>query len=110
MSYSVIHNESVLTQALALTKGCYQVALLHGSEALSGATLKGKAKKYGARYKQSAMNLLKRCKAAGLPIQEEIGAHGKRLIVIGMQEKSLAEQLKSGELMAEDSMMKKGKR
>lgn len=39
-------------------RGCYQRSLLAGNEALSGSTLKGKASKFGGRYKASRENLL----------------------------------------------------
>lgn len=83
MSYSIINDENVLTEALKLCKGSYQQALLRGSEALSGATLTGRAKEYIGIYRQSGLNLLKRCKFRGLPIYEIVGAHNKRIIVIG---------------------------
>lgn len=38
--------------------GCYQRHILEGSEAWSGATLKGKARKYGAHYDRSRSGLI----------------------------------------------------
>lgn len=81
--YAVINDQSVLEQALKLSRGCYQSAILTGSEALSGATLRGTAKKYSDRYKASAKSIIHRCQSAGLPVREEIGNHNKRLVVIG---------------------------
>ena len=83
MSYSEIKDQDTYQAALLLARGCYQRALLSGSEALSGATLRGRAKSYGARYAESRRNLLSRCRQAGLAISERRGSHGKRILVIG---------------------------
>jgi len=82
-SYSVVNDQSVYTQCVALARGCYQRAILSGSEAISGATLRGTAKSYSGRYKESARNLIARCNRAGLPVSVETMAHGKRVVVIG---------------------------
>ncbi len=81
--YAVIRDEAVLVEALKLARGCYQRNILLGHEAVSGSTLRGRARNYSGRYKQSACAILGRCKAAGLPIGEMIGEHNKRLVVIG---------------------------
>lgn len=81
--YAVIHDQTVLEAALGLCRGSYQRNILLGREALSGATLKGKAKQYGGRYKASAASIIAKCQRAGLPVREESGPHGKRLVVIG---------------------------
>lgn len=83
MSYSKIVCENAFKQALALCRGHYQEAVIRGSEALSGATLQGKAASYGARYRESRENLLARMTAAGIPWHEERGMYGKRILVIG---------------------------
>lgn len=82
MSYSIIKDETKLEAALRLARGCYQRALIHGSEALSGATLRGKAASYGKHYKRSALNLMRRLETFGLA-REQVGEHGKRFLVIG---------------------------
>jgi hypothetical protein len=81
--YTIVNNPATLTAALKLARGCYQRDILLGAEAISGATLRGAAKRYGGRYKISAQNLLSRCEASGLAISEIRGAHNKRIIVIG---------------------------
>lgn len=81
--YAIIHDQSALESALRLARGCYQRAILTGSEAISGATLRGRAKQYAGRYADSARAILRRCQSAGLPVREERGPHGKRLVVIG---------------------------
>jgi len=48
-------------RAMELTRGCYQVGLIDGSESWSGASLKGTASsKWGARYFKSRKALLRR--------------------------------------------------
>lgn len=82
MSYAIHKDESKVEAALRLAKGCYQRALIMGREALSGATLSGKAASYGAHYARSRRNLMARLRAAGLA-EEQVGAHGKRFLVVG---------------------------
>lgn len=69
--------------ALKLTRGSYQAGLIRGWENLSGSTLKGAARKYGARYMRSRIALLSRLKSAGIPVSEEVAEHGARILVIG---------------------------
>lgn len=83
MSYSFIKSQSELDKALSLCKGDYQRNLLLGYEAISGATLRGTAKNYSARYKTSANNLIARLKRSGIKIEEQIGHHNRRELVIG---------------------------
>ena len=83
MSYSEVHDEKVFHSALALCRGSYQRAILFGQHSLSGATLRGKAKRYGGRYAHSAATLMARLANAGLAVREERRAHGKRVVVIG---------------------------
>jgi len=52
---------SLYEEAMKLTRGCYQVGLIDGSESWSGASLKGTASsKWGASYFKSRKALLKR--------------------------------------------------
>ena len=81
--YSKILCEKAFERALSLCKGRYQEDVIRGIESLSGATLRGRAKQYGAQYKKSRENLLKRMTEAGIPWREERGKHGKRILVIG---------------------------
>lgn len=83
MSYAIHTNEDEVTKALACARGCYQRSIIIGEEALSGATLKGKAKLYGSKYANSRHKLLKRMEHAGVKFHEAIGDHNKRLLVIG---------------------------
>src|SRR5690606_38439817 len=81
MGYVKILCEDSYRRALALCKGTYQENLLRGIESLSGATLKGRAKQFWARYRASRENLLARMTEAGIPWREERGEHGKRILV-----------------------------
>lgn len=83
MSYSEIRDPQAYDAAHALARGCYQRAVLAGSEALSGATLRGRARSYGARYAASRQALLGRVRAAGIACTVERRAHGKLVLVIG---------------------------
>ena len=83
MAYSYIHNQDAIDEALALCKGSYQRDLLLGDEAISGATLRGTARRYGDRYKQSAKNLMRRIENARSPVTEKIGDHNRRELHIG---------------------------
>ncbi len=81
--YAIIKDKRVLKKALALARGSYQRNILLGHESLSGATLRGKARDYSGRYKDSARSIMKRCQAAGLPVYEVVAEHNKRVVVIG---------------------------
>jgi hypothetical protein len=83
MSFAIHNDPAAVERAHALAKGSYQHNTIDGIEVLSGGTLRGKAKNYGIRYKQSAANLISRCRSAGIPVSETVGDHGKRILVIG---------------------------
>lgn len=78
-----IADEDAHGRALELARGAYQEALLSGGQALSGSTLRGKARYYGAQYAVSRRRLLARLTANGVPWSEERGPHGRRVLVIG---------------------------
>ena len=71
-----------LAAALPLARGCYQRALLRGDEALSGSTLRGKAKQWSSRYAASRDSLLARLRAAGLSVSEARRAHWRRVLIV----------------------------
>ena len=79
----IIVDEEQHKKALSLAKGCFQENLLNGYECLSLATLKGNAKKYGGRYRESVNNLLDRLTNNGVLWSEQSGHHNKRILVIG---------------------------
>jgi len=70
-------------RALKCARGDYQRALVWGEPILSG--LRGRAKKWGARYSRSAWNLLRRLDQAGVSYRLEYGPrggwHSARIIV-----------------------------
>lgn len=69
--------------ALKLARGSYQRAILTGWARLSGADLRGKARKWSGGYARSRDAIVARVRAAGIPITEARGAHGLRYLVIG---------------------------
>lgn len=76
--------EETLQRALACARGSYQRNILLGFEALSGATLRGKARNYSLRYQASAQALLRRCQQAGLFVSERRDpTTGRRILVVG---------------------------
>lgn len=80
--YSQVASKAAMMRALAQAKGSYQRDLIHGHEALSGSTLRGKAARYSAHYAASARNLMDRLRAAGLSVSELRAEHGRRVLVI----------------------------
>lgn len=83
MSTWTIATPAALAAALPLARGCYQRAILRGSESLSGSTLRGRAASYSGRYRASAQALIGRVAAAGIPVREERQGHGRRVLVLG---------------------------
>lgn len=82
-SWTIIRDQEMYDRACALAKGCYQQNLLDGRENLSGSSLRGKAREYGARYRESRQNLLERMSVHGVAWSEQIGQHNARILVIG---------------------------
>jgi len=76
------YSSVALDKALTVAKGAYQRNLLLGIESLSGSTLKGKARQYGARYAESRRNLLARVRAAGVVVSEERASRNRRILVL----------------------------
>lgn len=81
--WTEVRDEAAHVAALRLARGAYQRAILWGGEAVSGSTLRGKARTYGARYQRSTDALLERMTAAGIPWAIETREHGRRVLVIG---------------------------
>jgi hypothetical protein len=73
---------SIIDEALRHCKGCYQRDIVLGYQALSGSTLKGKAKKWGGKYYRSRLNLIFRLRANGFNVWERTGLHNRRILVI----------------------------
>lgn len=69
--------------AAALANGRYQDSLLGGSEAWSGSTIKGSARRHSGRYHTSRQDLLARLRACpDLEVREVTGPHNRREIEI----------------------------
>ena len=80
---TIINDQAELEKALAVAKGYYQIGILKGHHSLSGADLKGKAKKYGAKYAVSRRHLFDAMHKAGVKFSETTGKNNKRILVIG---------------------------
>lgn len=65
-----------IERALKCARGEYQRHLVLGYETLGGSTLRGKAKSFACRYRESADNLLKRLKEKQIPYSIELGPRG----------------------------------
>jgi len=78
--FALVNNPETQRAALKLAKGCYQRDILLGNEAISGSTLRGKAKNYGSRYRRSAEAVIARCQSAGLDVDICIMDHGRRTV------------------------------
>lgn len=84
MSYTTVE-AGAFEIAISHARGCYQRALIGGSEAWSGATLQGKAATYASHYERSRRGLMSRLRAdRRLVVEEYRGAHNKRLVSIGL--------------------------
>jgi hypothetical protein len=81
--WTVVKDEKELDRAMALARGSYQRDLLNGHENLSGSSLRGNAKLYGAQYRRSRNALLSRMTEAGIDWDEIVGDHNRRILVIG---------------------------
>jgi hypothetical protein len=72
-------------QAMTVARGCYQRALIQGTETLGGSTLRGRARSYTGRYEQSARSLLRRLREAGVAHHVQLGPrggwHSARLVI-----------------------------
>lgn len=81
--FSRVVDQDAFEAAIKLCKGSYQEDLLRGYEAVSGSTLKGEARRWGAKYRTSRDALLARMTAAKIAWHVEIQDHGRRVLVIG---------------------------
>lgn len=63
-------------KALELAKGSYQKDLINGYETLGGSTLRGKARSYAGRYRESGRNLMNRLQENNIPYHVELGPRG----------------------------------
>lgn len=63
--------QEVQVAVRSAAKGCYQINLLNGIEKWSGASLKGRARRYSTRYAISRRNFLYRIDAAVEPFGYE---------------------------------------
>lgn len=83
MTYTLIAPGVDQESLYKCARGCYQVALLNGRQAWSGATLRGRAKSYGIHYARSRRNLINRITKLGVKVDWAVGKYGKRVLVVG---------------------------
>jgi hypothetical protein len=83
MSYTEVLDNEAYKQACAQARGTYQLDLIHGNAAWSGADLQGRARQWSSRYARSRNSLIGRLKKAGIPHEFERRKHGKLVLVIG---------------------------
>jgi hypothetical protein len=72
----------VIEVALKYCRGKYQRNVVLGFEALSGSTLKGKARNYSGRYSASVSSLLERLRANGISVKERRAQPGNKRILV----------------------------
>jgi hypothetical protein len=77
-----IDSQATLQLALSICRGSYQRSVVQGYSRLSGADLRGRAKRYSGRYAASRANLLTRLESAGISVSEDRGQHGLRILVL----------------------------
>jgi hypothetical protein len=86
-SYTYYVDSDAAERCASLAHGVYQRACLDGGEAWSGATLKGKAKKWGAKYTASRDALLDRIDATGdltyLFVRDIRNGSRRHVVIIG---------------------------
>jgi len=77
-----IDSQATLDLALSICRGSYQRSVVQGYSRLSGADLRGRARRYAGHYAASRANLLTRLEAAGIDVSEDRGQHGLRILVL----------------------------
>lgn len=77
------------SQISLVARGSYQVDILLGREALSGASLRGTARLYGARYARSRRAVCDRLRELGIPAAVTQNKRGKLELVTGERAQAL---------------------
>ena len=80
-SWARVHPEAY-DVARGCARGAYQRALIDGVEAVSGSTLRGKAKQWGGSYALSRDRLIARLVAGGLVVALSVEQKGKRILCV----------------------------
>jgi hypothetical protein len=73
MSHTLVEDDELLREALKCARGRYQRNIILGTESTSGSTLKGKARDWANKYKQSRESLLHRLRTAGILVALDRG-------------------------------------
>jgi len=80
--FSQFDNYKTYWDATAYTRGSYQLAILDGTEAISGSTLRGRARKWSSKYKDSAWTLLRRLRNAGFTVEIVKGKFNRHVVSV----------------------------
>jgi hypothetical protein len=80
--FAQFDSDRTFAAAMQYAYGDYQENLLRGVEAYSGSTLKGTAKKWGAKYRRSALALIARLRNAGFEVDIVIGPNRRHVLSV----------------------------
>lgn len=89
-------DKSYREAAFACARGSYQRALLSGHEAWSGSTLRGAARAYSGKYRESKNHLIERMDDSDIPLCWRRELFGGRItLLIGVDEDPIGEWLQA---------------
>lgn len=80
--FSQFDNHKTYWDATQHARGSYQLAILDGVEAISGSTLRGRARKWSSKYKASAWSLLGRLRNAGFTVEVVKGKFNRHVVSV----------------------------
>ena len=95
MSNTLFTDSNTAMLAFSLAHGRYQRGLAGGLQKWSGGDLKGKARRWGAKYRASRGALLQRWGTAGIHVEEVTGPRGLRVKVLSFPTKWVVEGVNS---------------
>ncbi len=67
--WTYVRDRGAHIDAIDLTRGTYQQAVILGHESISGSTLTGTARRFAGQYKRSIEALFARMEKAGIPFE-----------------------------------------
>lgn len=82
----IFFSEKDRLNAFSLCKGSYQQSLIEGQSRWSGSDLKGKAKKFGAKYSRSRNRLVQRMADAGMKLKFVYAEKNKKILLVNFPE------------------------
>jgi hypothetical protein len=80
--FSQFDNLMTYNDACLYARGSYQQGLLDGVEAISGSTLRGQARKWKSKYKESSDALIRRLKRNGFKVEIVIGKFRRHVLSV----------------------------